>query len=646
MRNTGFIVAAFAALTAAFAACTSTELDVVVPDGTLTKKTFEAIMGDAPGSKTTLNANGKTIEWKAGDFIAVYDDVDPTTPHKFTALSNGTTSSFEGEVNTGSTKFYAVYPYDACVTFDSANERFTVQIPQVQYAVKDGYDPRANVAAAYVEGTVDDKLYFKLVNGLLKFTVDYDNIVGVQIENTSRCMSGYYTFDVLSAESAKIANVGDSNLEAGYKSSRYKNIMLKNEDGSPLEQGATYYIVSRQSSADNPYVSPSVSLISSSAQVAVKSSANGLVVARKSVVNLGEFASLSFETSRYAAYQAGFDVEVAGNVYNISTNGSASLLNASGDDFDIRSTMIGASGVFFLKSDGHNFINGTPSNSYNSSGDIVLIADSDNVTYRIEKAMNITQGSLVMKGIDIDATGFTSNIFSNGSYVSDPTALIFEDCTFKGLEKQIFNTNSSQYNHGINKVIFNGCQIEFAAAVGGVININKNATSVSAWKEFVFTNNIVYSSTGSNLLSKILNCAAKYTAAGDSVLKLRIENSIFYNIANNGSLFTFPSYSKITVDKVLQFVVDDTNVGGDSGISKLFKSDSAQHSDSSASNFGVYGTLTGGDTNTFVLCDSGDRIGGITNTVTTLADYPFVSATPLTGGFALIPAYASTYGPQ
>ena len=644
MRHTRLFIALFAITALSISACTRVEVEDTT-NHRLVNKTFSAAFDETPQTLAVLGSDHKTSEWVAGDFVAVYDDVDPSTPHKFTAKTSGATATFEGVVNAGATKFYAVYPYDACVTFDNSNERFTVQIPQVQYAVKDGFDPRANVAAAYSEN--DEALLFRLVNGLVKFTVSYDNIVMAQLENTSRYMTGYYTFDVQSAESGKIANVGDGNLSETYTSYRYKNVSLKNEDGSPLENGASYYIVTRQSSNSNPYVSPKVSLISADAKMASKSSENGLVVARKSIINLGSLNGLTFSTSRYGAYMAGLDIDIAGTKYNISTHGNATLLSASGaDNTELHSILRSIPGVFFLESDGHNFT--TTTNSLSATGDHVIIANSTNVTFKPAKAINLTEGSLVMKGIDIDATGFASNIISNGAYVSDPTALVFEDCSFIGLGKQIFNTNSNAINHGINKVVFNRCKIEFTSAVGGLINIGKSATSVSAWKELVFTNNIVYSKTGANLAGKILNCEAAYSSAGDSEMNLKIENCVFHNIAHNGSLFSFPSFAKINIKGVLQFASDGTNVGGDF-ISRLFLSNSAQHANSSVSNFAVYGALTNGttpSTDYWTLCNAADRIGGITNDVTVLDTYPFASATPLSDGFTLIDTYKSLYGPQ
>ena len=607
----------------------------------LVAKEFTASMD--PETKALLGGDGKSVSWKAGDKIAVYDNIDPSVAHIFTAQSAGARVNFSGSVASGATRFYAVYPAEAAVSFDSANERFTVQIPEIQYAVEGSFDPRGCVAGAYLEdaGGDPDGLYFKLVNGLLKFSVDYDDVLSVTISNTSRNMSGYYTFDVLSAESAKIANVSESNLADAYKPYRYKDVTLRNEDGTPLTKGAVYYIVSRQSSNSNPFVAPSVSIIREGALVGNKNYTSDLVVARKAVRNFGEFSGLVFSTSRYAAYQLGSDITVAGKTYNIATDGDATLLEADGADYNIRPAFIGASGIYFLKSDGHNFVNGATGSSFNLTGDIVLIADGDNVTYQVDKVLNISSGSLVMKGIDIIHGTTPTNLFSNGSFASTPTLLAFEDCNFRNLSMKIFEPVSGANTHGIKKVYVKDCTIGVTSGLL-LFNVQKASTSVAEWEDFVFKNNVVYSTTGSSTTTKILQCSS--SSAKDAVLNLDVENCTLYNIAHNGSIFNFPKFKTVLISGVLHFVADGTDPGGNS---KLFSSvlDAAllNHT-GSVTNYGFYGTLSG--TYEARVCDSKDRIGGVTNAVTTLDTYPFVSATPLTEGFELISKYKSLYGPQ
>ncbi len=519
-------------------ACTKSEIARPEQGGIkLVPKDFSATIYEAPepgvSSRGSLGEDGKTVQWAAGDSIAVFDDVNPDIPHVFVAQSSGVSTRFTGSVSDGSTVFYAVYPYSAYKAFDADNERFTVEVPQIQYAVEDGFDPRGCIAGAYLtdsEGNASG-FNFKLVNGLLKFSVDYDDVVGVTFSNTSRYISGCFTFDVLAAESGKIANVGDSKLADEYKPNRSYGVSLRNKDGSPLKKGAVYYVATRQSSTSNPFNGVSVGLVRANAQCATKSYTAGLVVARKAIRDFGTFSGLTFETDRYQYYQAGFDIVIGGKVFNKSKFGDAQLKSTSDNSGNIHGYFNGtADKVTFLEPGAYTCLNVTCSTNV-----AILPRRAENVSVNATKCWNMTQGSIAVYGMDItvDAgNGVSANTKNN---VADAEYLIYDHCSITGIGKSFWSPNSGGKDFALKELVVNNCIIGIAATGTSFFNIN-SCTYKENCKKFTYTNNVMYATTGETFKINLLNCANDSTATAATVMDIDVENNIFVNMVSGNML--------------------------------------------------------------------------------------------------------------
>jgi len=131
-------------------------------------------------TKTAVASNGKSVNWVAGDKIAVFDDViGDALEFNLTGDGGSTSASFAGSVPEGSAEYYAVYPYDseiACV--EGEIDGMTIPSDQTSTA--------SNISAGIMVAKADSgKFAFKNVTALLKFNISATDIAKVVITGAS-----------------------------------------------------------------------------------------------------------------------------------------------------------------------------------------------------------------------------------------------------------------------------------------------------------------------------------------------------------------------------------------------------------------------------------------------------------------------------
>ena len=145
-------------------------------------------------TKTTLDSDGLTIKWAAGDEINVIGITDEgtVTEHTFTLKSGAGTASavFSGDVNADETTFYAVYPNVAIdKTIISASASSYIQpvkklnnASDVQTAVPDGFDSNY----AFMTAVADASGNFAFRHGVayFKIKIGVEDVVNVNIKSS------------------------------------------------------------------------------------------------------------------------------------------------------------------------------------------------------------------------------------------------------------------------------------------------------------------------------------------------------------------------------------------------------------------------------------------------------------------------------
>lgn len=566
------------------------------------------------------------LTWKAGDRIAVYDDKS-SGPNEFIATSDGEKVSFSGKVTAGATQFIAIYPYSAAKSVDVATGACEIDFPQDQHAVAGSFDPEALVTVGSATAE-NPSIRFRLIGSLLSFTVDFDDVVFVEFSG-SRPMSGDVTF------TNAVEATGPASVATG--TPNYKSVTLSNADGSPLTRGATYYVSVRHTGS-NSQEGFTAKLITSSAQVASRVASNPLQIARKTLYPLGTFTAgnVKFAYDRYAVYTAGFDVTIAGKTYNKETDGDATLL-ANGDVFKTSSM----SGVIFL--DASAIVTNTSEAKITSD---VVIASNDlehPATYAgtSGKSFVLESGSLVFDSVIIDMAAMTSGQFmtkkdNNGSFNS----LTVQQCDIRNVKRPFFTPNSAALEYGITSVTMNGNRIATGADVQ-LFPINSGAQTLKGYKDFTFTNNVVYATTAAAQQTYVFATSAAGIDPASCSQEVVMDNNLFYNIAASNGIFRTHILKSIYIRNNILWAAD----GSYSSNVKMFKANIGTSEvpavfDGASSDNYCFGNLGEKE---WTISDMASR-GPLTN-VTVLESNPIASFNTSTGEFELVSEYKA-FGPQ
>lgn len=623
----------------AFTACQNIETEVPSENGNgKVPMTFVASLDmDESDSKVAVEevdtANKKLkFAWKAGDEIAIYDNLS-STPNLFTATADGTTVAFSGSVTDGATKFVAIYPYSAAESANAETGDCVASFPREQTAVAGSFDPQALVATAYAEAT-DVNLRFRLLGALLSFKVDFDDVVYVEFSG-SRPMTGQLSFN--SAAS------GPSSVSTG--TPNYKDVSIKNADGSPLTKGETYYVCVRHTGS-NSQEGFTAKLITSDARIGSRTGSSNLQIARKTLYPLGTFSSsnISLVYDRYAVYNAGFDVTIAGKTYNKATDGDAVEVTSTSIG---NSTIVPETKLYFLKSGVDYAING-----YSFNSDVVLSAEDPTVRVNLKPSstFKFLSGSVVLSGINLDLTAITSNAFSSNSGATghfDRVAI--ENCiitTAGDKPTYFYQTNSSAKPYGISEIYVDGCLIPTSGKLVALFTISSDAeyaTSAAQLSSFTFTNNVMYSTTGGNVKLQVFSYTGTLpsTWAGTSLV---MNNNLFYNTYTSSGNFRYYDLTYAEIKNNILFATDGLDPGGNVKLLNLGIGNANTYSATSVADNNYYwGTLASGKN--WSLADSKYRGENMKNT-TPCSENPLSSETSLTDRrFVIVNAY-SAYGPQ
>lgn len=193
----------------------------------------------AKGTRTTLQADGFSVDWLANDSIAIFPE-GVTTPDKFIAKTGGQVSLFTG-VTTTATTYRALFPYDKHATCE--NGVFKTILRPFQTVEDNNMDNSASLAVATLTNAnpslKDNRLNFKNACGMLKVTFKY--AADLAPEERKKV----YSIEVVSRENKGIS--GYVNIGADGKCVAqefgHASISVGKENNEELTEGAAYYIV-------------------------------------------------------------------------------------------------------------------------------------------------------------------------------------------------------------------------------------------------------------------------------------------------------------------------------------------------------------------------------------------------------------------
>ena len=239
MKKYAFFAAAAAAFAVfSFSSCSGEKMTESLPaeaeEGEITVLTAGFSESDEEGTRTVRQSDGKVF-WSPGDAISI---VRTSINKKFTtSLSEPSAwTTFSGTMPSGTSAFWAVYPYNANTYF---NGTFLVTtLPFQQEAVAGSFADNLFLSAAYVKQSTTE-LTFSHQCGGVKFTVTQPGIKRVTLipADESVFLAGLIgLYAEATGRKPSIQATGDSEDMSN-------TIELSAPEGQTLEVGAAYHMV-------------------------------------------------------------------------------------------------------------------------------------------------------------------------------------------------------------------------------------------------------------------------------------------------------------------------------------------------------------------------------------------------------------------
>lgn len=165
------------------------------------KMTFNATLGEAPGTKLCLDDETGKLYWQIGDNIGIFTD-DPSDTGSFFKMEgsgNASTATFSGELLSATSEYYyGVYPYGGSDSnWGAGIENGKIHLPLTNGCYCGTFQggwifgfqnsphvlPNRGRSFPMVARSKDNNLHFYNVCGGLKIVVDTPNLIAVVIKN-------------------------------------------------------------------------------------------------------------------------------------------------------------------------------------------------------------------------------------------------------------------------------------------------------------------------------------------------------------------------------------------------------------------------------------------------------------------------------
>lgn len=491
--------------------------------------------GDAD-TKVFYDAETKTTQWKVGDEIAVISSTGTATVFTATEVSSdGRNATFEGLTENAET-YYAVSPASAYKGNgkEVLNGTLHVDIPNVQNAVANTFDPAAFVSVAANDGGI---LSFKNSCAVIKFRLN--NAEGVKsVRFTANNVKNL----------AGTQNVSTSNLpthtwgDAFDGRSSYDMITLNAPEGG-FNPEADYYMTVRPQTMAN-----GINLyIEYTDGIKVRKGKSSFAAKMNNIKDLKTIDASGLEdVAPYDSYQMGFDLVVGGNVYNKAVNGDATKVTATDANTSLYN-QFNKGGVYFIETSGNGSFN--LHSNVAVSKDVVLVGNVSNGKVLIDmngKNVNHTAKTVALKNLELDTDAYTNYVFANNKATADADAFILDNCSVTGLVKPLWYVNDAGYT------LKNLTLVNTDIALAGATNIIDLGKTTSLGNESVTIKNcILYGA--SNYVSRIVNNSTNISEWTANVV---FENNTVFNLhagTNNGLLHMAGANSVVFKNNLVNF---------------------------------------------------------------------------------------------
>ncbi len=505
-----------------------------------------------------------SIVWTGTESISVLGT--NTGNQTFTTESTGASAEFSGLADLTDDNLYAVYPADNAITLNAGESPSlsNVTIPSNQQAVEGSFDPKAFVAVAST--TSEEKSFsFKSVVSLLKF----------RLEDVASVEKVIFTGnnDEIMAGTASSINL-DGTLADDY-TDESKSITVT----GPFTSGKDYFATTLPHLFDKGltiYVQYSDGTVKSckiSSQLFEEGKTRNCIRDLKTIPS----DKLKVVTDLYALYNVGANITVGSTTFNISQEGapSPSVITASSEDFDLRSTINGANKniIVFLEQEGEYKF--TLSSVANLVDRVILVSRYTDKAVTLNAAERILAktGSLYVKNINIVCPTTQTYFIYNYNQTTTVDALIFDGCKISGINMKLFELTGSGV---INNIEIVNSDLKFKASTNTDATLIRSNQSV-VYPKVVLNENVLFCDNNSDRQMALFSNSNTTISAGigsliftkNTIVGLYPTSSYSYfmvktltEYTEGGNYFHLPKYSDsayASTGKYLSIVNATTN---------------------------------------------------------------------------------------
>ena len=491
--------------------------------------------GDAD-TKVFYDAETKTTQWKVGDEIAVISSTGTATVFTATEVSSdGRNATFEGLTENSET-YYAVSPASAYKGNgkEVLDGTLHVDIPNVQNAIANTFDPAAFVSVAANDGGI---LSFKNSCAVIKFRLN--NAEGVK----SVRFSANEVNNLAGTQNVLTSNIPVHTWGSQFTGRNSFNMITLNAPSEGFVAETDYYMTMRPQTMGN-----GINLyIEYTDGVKVRKGTSSFAAPINKIRDLKTLDAVELEDiTPYDSYQMGFDLVIGDQVYNKAVNGDATKVTATDANTSLYN-QFNKGGVYFIETSGNGSFN--LHSNVAVSKDVALVGNVANGKVLIDmngKNVSHTAKTVALKNLELDADAHTNYVFANNSATADADAFILDNCSVTGLAKPLWYVNAAGYT------LKNLTLVNTDIALAGATNIIDLAKTTSLGNENVTIKNcILYGA--SNYVSRIVNNAQNLTSWTADVV---FENNTVYNLhagTNNGLLHMSGANSVVFNNNLVSF---------------------------------------------------------------------------------------------
>ena len=531
MKKLGYIIISFALVLSSCLKEESTGRDnggTTIPEEETSEELVEKIITvTAPQTRTSLS--GTNVVWTEGDQIAVWDGY---ACRKFvmTGAPKGNKAEFRGFVRHNSpkegSKYYALYPYrekfiteippknDDDVTLAVGYARMLFPCDSEQTAVPGNFDKDA--AYAIAESDSLENMTFNQRTSLLKFKLaaDMDDVVSVKISGNE---SNDYIWGTMSMRFVEggLLYPGVVNNHDVNPAGRGKEIILRNDDDSPLDTGVVYHMVIPATLFGRGY---KLTFVHEDKTESSRSSGN---LVEYNTGHIYELASEPISSSKLHSfmneYQTDSTIKICSYNHNLKTFGEPTLIKSD------QKYTIDKGGSYFIEPGARVTLDtgNTPVDK------LMIVGDSKFERSQVTQVSDVklkNMGYFTVLNIDLEFTD------KDGFNMVEPSENVkwieFERCIIRyNSSKSIISSSTASIDRLVlydNDIIFTKhTNLHFASS--GI-----NGTPI--YKEVILDNNLFYHTGSYDASSGVGFMLLAGNAANKKINQLVLDHNTFVNL--------------------------------------------------------------------------------------------------------------------